>query len=156
VWGLRGARKTQLVLDYVQQYRTDYKAIFWMEAGQKESLERDFVNLYYTLFRLKGGNTNEIASVEEVVVTVKSWFASRQGPWLVVFNSADAIDNPNTKDYIDIKHFIPNIASLHVIITTRSKTAKDMTRLDGVHMGEMEEVEATELFYRYSRLQQDD
>jgi len=46
VWGLGGAGKTQLVLDYVRQYRTDYKATFWIEAGRKESLERDFVNLY--------------------------------------------------------------------------------------------------------------
>ena len=50
MWGLGDAGKTQLVLDYVRQYRTDYKATFWVEAGRKESLERDFVNLYQALF----------------------------------------------------------------------------------------------------------
>ncbi|EFQ86507.1 hypothetical protein PTT_18230 [Pyrenophora teres f. teres 0-1] len=40
VWGLGGAVKTQLVLDYVRQHRAEYKATFWIEAARKESLER--------------------------------------------------------------------------------------------------------------------
>ena len=35
VWGLGGAGKTQLVLDYVQQHRAEYKATFWIKAGRK-------------------------------------------------------------------------------------------------------------------------
>lgn len=38
VYGLGGAGKSQLVLNYVRTYREDYSAIFWIEAGQKESL----------------------------------------------------------------------------------------------------------------------
>jgi hypothetical protein len=99
---------------------------------------------------MKRGEANESVSVEDAVIAVKSWFAGRQGPWLVVFDGADTSDNPKAKEYIDIKHFIPNVASLHVIVTTRSKTVKDMTRLDGVQVGEIEVGQATELFYRYS------
>ncbi|KAJ5875173.1 TPR-like protein [Penicillium subrubescens] len=35
-------------------------------------------------------------------------------------------------------------------------TAKDMTRLEGVEVGEMDDLEAEELFYRYSRLERND
>jgi ATP/maltotriose-dependent transcriptional regulator MalT len=46
VSGLGGSGKSQLVLNYVREYRMDYKAIFWVEAGQKESIERDFLQIY--------------------------------------------------------------------------------------------------------------
>jgi hypothetical protein len=39
VHGLGGSGKSQLVLNYVQEYREDYLTIFWVEAGQKESIE---------------------------------------------------------------------------------------------------------------------
>jgi nucleoside phosphorylase/tetratricopeptide (TPR) repeat protein len=155
VWGLGGAGKTQLVLDYVRQYRTDYKTRFWIEAGRKESLERDFVDLYQTLFGMQMVTRKEMVSVDNAVIGVKSWFSGRQGPWLMVFDGADTIENEEAREYIDIKHFIPDVASLHVIVTSRSGTAKDMTRLEGVRVGEMEEAQAAELFYRYSQLQRD-
>src|SRR5271163_4419049 len=50
VYGLGGAGKSQLVLNYVRTYREDYSAIFWIEAGQKESLERDYLQIYALLF----------------------------------------------------------------------------------------------------------
>ena len=43
VWGLGGAGKTQLVLNYLRRHRTEYKATFWIEAGRKELVKRDFV-----------------------------------------------------------------------------------------------------------------
>ena len=46
VWGLGGAGKTQLVLDYLRCYRNEYKATFWIQTGSRESIERDFVHIY--------------------------------------------------------------------------------------------------------------
>ena len=156
VWGLGGAGKTQLVLDYVRQYRTNYKATFWIEAGRKESLERDFVNLYQTLFGIQMVAGQETVSVDGAVIGVKSWFSGQQGPWLIVFDGSDTIENEQASEYIDIKRFIPDVASLHAIVTSRSSTAKDMTQMAGVQVGNMEEVQAVELFYRYSRLRRND
>ena len=144
------------MLDYVRQYRTDYKATFWIEAGRKESLERDFINLYRTLFGIQMVAGQETVSVDSAVVGVKSWFAGQRGPWLMVFDGADVIENEEASEYIDIKRFFPDAASLHIIVTSRSSTAKDMTRLEGVQVGDMEEAQAAELFYRYSQLRCDD
>lgn len=154
VWGLGGAGKTQLVLDYVRRHRTEYRATFWLEAGRKESLQRDFVHLYHTLFVLQASVGAEAAtvSVEDAVTGVKSWFSGRQGPWLMVFDGADAIDDSEASDFVNIRHFVPNVASLHVIITSRSSTAADMTEVKGVQVGEMEEAQAAELFHQYSEL----
>jgi late competence protein required for DNA uptake (superfamily II DNA/RNA helicase) len=38
VWGLGGAGKTQLVLDYVQQHRAEYKATFWIACTRRCSV----------------------------------------------------------------------------------------------------------------------
>ena len=43
VWGLGGAGKSQLILDYLQKYRGDYKVTFWIEAARRELIERDFL-----------------------------------------------------------------------------------------------------------------
>jgi hypothetical protein len=66
--------------------------------------------------------------VDDAVTEVKSWFSGRQGPWLMVFDGADSIDNSQSSGYINMEHFIPNATSLHVIVTSRSSTTKDMTR----------------------------
>ncbi|CAI6226945.1 unnamed protein product [Periconia digitata] len=155
VWGLGGAGKTQLVLDYVQRHRTEYKATFWIEVASKESLERDFINLYRMLFGLATSAGTETISIDDAVTGVKSWFSGRQGPWLMVFDGADAIEDSKAHNFVNIKHFIPDVASLHVIMTSRSSTAANMTRMDGVQVGEMEGAQAVELFYRYTRLPRD-
>lgn len=70
----------------------------------------------------------------------------------MVFDGADTIEDEKANGYINIKHFIPSTAALDVIITSRSSTAKDMTRLEGVQVGEMEAGQAAELFQKYARI----
>jgi hypothetical protein len=115
----------------VREYKAEYMATFWIEAGQKESLERDFVSLYRTLYGIQMAVGEETVSVKSAVIGIKNWFCRREGPWPMVLDGADSIENQEASGYIDIKRFIPNVAGLHVIITSRSRTAKDMTRLEG-------------------------
>ncbi|KAK3939624.1 P-loop containing nucleoside triphosphate hydrolase protein [Diplogelasinospora grovesii] len=49
LWGLGGAGKSQLVLSYLQQYRDDYDATFWIQAGLPVSIDRDFLEIYRLL-----------------------------------------------------------------------------------------------------------
>lgn len=45
----------------------------------------------------------------------------------MVFDSADVIEGKKAIEYIDIRHLIPDVALLHVLITSRNSTAKAMT-----------------------------
>ncbi len=45
----------------------------------------------------------------------------------MVFDGTDTIENKEASEYIDIKHFIPDVISLHVIVTSQSSMAKDIT-----------------------------
>jgi hypothetical protein len=148
VWGLGGAEKIQLVLDYFQRYRNEYKATFWIEVGGKELIERDYLYIYRLLFDVHVLIGQEMVKIDDIVWAVKNWFSERRDRWLFVFNGADAIDNKDLSDYVDLRHFIPDSPYLHILITTRSRTAKDMSLLEGVEVGEMNESQAVELFFK--------
>ena len=71
VWGLGGAGKTQLVLSYVQQHRQEYNASFWVEAGRKETVERDFLQIHHLLFDVTTPGANTV-KIEDAVLAVKT------------------------------------------------------------------------------------
>ena len=152
VWGLGGAGKSQLVLNYIREYRRDYAAVFWIEAGSKESIERDYIQIYRLLYSRQMDTGPGMVKVEDAVPAVKRWFHGREGRWLVVLDSADTIDNDRDKSYIDLEYFLPDAPGVHVVITSRSSTAKGMTTLDTVEVAEMEPSEAIELFQRYAKM----
>ena len=153
VWGLGGAGKTQLVLNYLRQHQNDYKATFWIEAGRKESIERDFVYLYQLLFGVQMTTSQEVIRADDAVAGVKSWLSSKSSDrWLLVLDGVDVVDDEKDDEYVDVMHYVPESRLLDVIVTTRSRTAKDMTALDGVEVSEMEEDQAVSLFYALSKL----
>ncbi|KAB5522861.1 P-loop containing nucleoside triphosphate hydrolase protein [Coniochaeta sp. 2T2.1] len=49
VWGLGGGGKSQLALSYLQHYRDDYDATFWIQAGQPASIDRDLLEIHRLL-----------------------------------------------------------------------------------------------------------
>ena len=154
VWGLGGAGKSQLVLNYIREYRQDYSAVFWIEAGSKESIERDYIQIYRLLYGRPLGAGQEIVKVEDAVPAVKCWFHGREGRWLVVLDSADTIDNDRHRCYIDLEYFLPDAPGVHVVITSRSSTAKEMTTLEAVKVADMEPPEAVELFQRCAKIEE--
>ncbi|KAG8525595.1 uncharacterized protein KY384_009239 [Bacidia gigantensis] len=146
VWGLGGSGKSQLVLNYIDKYKQDYTGVFWVEAGSKETLERDYIQIYQLLYgRLTAADQGTV-KVEDAVLGVKRWFQGRQGRWLLVLDSADTIDDSQDKEFIDLHYFLPEARSLHIIITSRSSTVKEITRLDAIYVAEMASSEAIELF----------
>ena len=141
------------MLNYLREYRQDYAAIFWLEAGQKESIERDYAQIYRQLFEPGVWRGGEVLGMEYVVPAVKKWLYTQVGRSLVVFDSADAIDESDDASYIDLNYFLPDAPSVDIIITTRSARAREMTELEAVEVGEMEESEAADLFTKCSQLQ---
>ena len=127
--------------------------MFWIEAGQKETIERDYLSMYRLLSGRAAGRLDS-PTIEEAVIMVKSWFHSRSGRSLVIFDSADAIDNADDASYIDLEYFLPDAPSVDVIITTRSSRAQEMTALEALEAADMEPAEAVELFRSSAKLGQ--
>ena len=153
VWGLGGAGKSQLVLNYIREHREDYAAIFWIEYGSRESIEFDYIQIHQLLYGRSLGLGQNFVKAEDAIPAVKSWFHGRKGRWLVVLDSADRIDNPDDQSYIDLTYFLPDAPGVHIVITSRSATAKEMTFLEAVEVAGLEPSEAVDLFRRCAKLQ---
>ncbi|KAI9743535.1 MAG: Kinesin light chain 3 [Claussenomyces sp. TS43310] len=152
VYGIGGAGKTQLVLDYVRTFRDDYTAVFWIEAGQKESLERDYLLIYSLLFDKCDSLNNEKDPAHQVVNAIQRWLQGRAGRWLFVLDGADSIFNPDDDSYIYLRRYLPQGPSVDIIITTRSSVAQGMTELLCPRVARMATEEAVALFIRRSEL----
>ncbi|CEJ93674.1 hypothetical protein VHEMI09249 [[Torrubiella] hemipterigena] len=150
VYGLGGAGKSQLALSYLQQYRGEYDATFWIQAGQATSVEQDFLRIAH---QLPGGMKLEgQPSADEIILAVHSWFNRRPGKWLFVFDGADELDDMDDVHFVDIDLYIPGSARAHVIVTSRSTIARDLSTFEGVEVCELEDMQARELFYKCSGL----
>lgn len=77
VWGLGGAGKAQLVLCYLQRYRSQCKSTLWVEASRKTTIERDFVGIHQVLFDVPVAEMQDAIKLEHAIVRVKS-FCSRR------------------------------------------------------------------------------
>lgn len=107
VWGLGGSGKSQLTLNYIREYRQDYTAAFWIEAGQKGAVERDYIQIHRLLFGglATGGGA---VKLENMVPAVKSWFYQQSERSLLVLDSVDSIDDADNSSYVNLEYFIPD------------------------------------------------
>lgn len=84
-------------------------------------------------------------------MAVKRWSHGRTVRPLVVLDSADAIDDGDDESYINLEFFLPDAPTADVIITTRLAWAAEMMTLGAAEVGEVETMEAAELFQKCAK-----
>ncbi|KAI6747682.1 hypothetical protein HG531_008224 [Fusarium graminearum] len=150
VWGMGGAGKSQLALSYVQRYRTEYNATFWIQADHTASVDRDFLAIY----RLLVDTTQPLSDPkpEDVKREVLGWFARASEKYLVIFDGADSLHQTD-EDFVDLSQYCPGSSNTHIIITSRSSIAKSRSTFEGVSVEELEEAQSVELFLACAEIQ---
>ncbi|KEF54989.1 uncharacterized protein A1O9_08641 [Exophiala aquamarina CBS 119918] len=101
----------------------NYGVVFWVEAGQKETIERDYIQIFKQLFPKLARSSRSSINPEEAVPAVKSWFKQQHRRSLLVVDSADAVDDEDDPSYIHLHHYLPDAPKVDIIITTRSSQA---------------------------------
>jgi tetratricopeptide (TPR) repeat protein len=145
VCGLGGAGKSQLVLNYVEDFKDDYTATFWIDASSKERLEADYKQIHNLLLR----PTRVDTAIDTCVTEIRRWCQARPtGRHLFALDSADSIDDQQSPEYIDLQEYVVGAASADVVITTRVQSAKEMTTLAAVQVAELTPDESREIFIR--------
>ncbi|SPJ73908.1 related to kinesin light chain [Fusarium torulosum] len=150
VWGMGGAGKSQLALSYLQHYRTEYDATFWIQADQTASIDRDFLAIYRLLVETTSSLSDP--NPEDVKREVLSWFARVSGKYLVIFDGADSLHQTD-KGFVALSEYCPGSSNIHIIITSRTSIAKYMSTFEGVSVGELEESQSVELFLNCAEIQ---
>ncbi|EXL66121.1 hypothetical protein FOPG_17688 [Fusarium oxysporum f. sp. conglutinans race 2 54008] len=150
VCGMGGVGKSQLALSYLQRYRTEYDATFWIQADQTASIDREFLAIY----RLLAETTSSLSdpNPEDVKREVLGWFARASGKYLVIFDGADSLHQTD-KGFVGLSEYCPGSPNTHIIITSRSSIAKSMSTFEGVSVEELEESQSVELFLTCAEIQ---
>ncbi|RPB28762.1 hypothetical protein L211DRAFT_888236, partial [Terfezia boudieri ATCC MYA-4762] len=133
-----GMGKTQLALEYIYQYYTDYSSVFWINAATDQTTILGFTQIMQRLIQHHAEGTSE---AQYVVDAVKRWFALLGTTnWLLVF---DNLDDP---DLVDIEEYIPACNHGTVIITSRRRDLQQDCR--GFEVQQIQTIEAIQLLLK--------
>ena len=142
------------MLNYVQEVRSTYSGVFWIDASNRDAVEREFGYLYRILFKLPSQKDQDLPKIDVLILLVRDWFVQRAEKFLLVFDGADNIENTEDPSYVNLNNFIPQGGSVDVIVTTRISTARHFGSFS-VEVHEMEKDEASTLLCKSSRLVQE-
>jgi predicted ATPase len=107
ITGLGGVGKTQLAVEYVSRYGTEYDVIWWMRAGKQTDLPTAYASLAGPLQLLESATSTPVA----LHAAVRRWL--EQHPrWLLVFDDAAEVQA--------VSNYLPRGGSGHVLITSRN------------------------------------
>ncbi|EEU40088.1 uncharacterized protein NECHADRAFT_76027 [Fusarium vanettenii 77-13-4] len=148
--GIGGAGKSQLARSYLQEYGNKYDATFWIHAISPAALERSFQDIYSTL-------PNPVplppdSPPGKVRAAVLRWFFQNSGNWLLLFDEADGLSERDD-NFIRISNYIPRGKNVHVIITSRSSMARDLSTYDGIEIRTLKPPEAVKLFLACAKIE---
>lgn len=119
--GLGGIGKTQVALEYVHRFKTDYDLIWWMDCGQPEFVNASLADLeprMRTDFDLGGQPTTDTAEATRQVLQMLE--QGRTGlRWLLIYDNAEDIGA--------IRPYVPSGGG-DILITSRSRDWEDVAR----------------------------
>jgi tetratricopeptide (TPR) repeat protein len=105
--GLGGVGKTQLAVEYVYCHAAEYDVVWWVRAEEPTTLAADYASLAGPLdLRQKDEPDQRV-----VVEAVRRWLGQNAG-WLLVFD--------NARDSTEVRGYLPQAATGHVLITSRN------------------------------------
>lgn len=112
-----GIGKTQLALEYVHRYRSEYEVVWWIQSGQPQFVNTALVDLGSALTAkfgtLVGAGAGATAENDALAVVDALGQGRPVGRWLLVFDNAN--------DAAAVSKFVPG-GEGHVLITSRERT----------------------------------
>lgn len=106
--GLGGVGKSQIALEYVHQYASDYDAVWWIPAERPEQIRQALVELAERL-HLQAGLESNIA-VPRVLEALRTGRPCRN--WLLVFDNAEDLET--------VRPFFPTDGPGRILVTSRN------------------------------------
>ncbi|RKQ91491.1 hypothetical protein C8N24_1313 [Solirubrobacter pauli] len=102
LYGLGGAGKTALAIEFAHRFTADYRVAWWIDASSPERVAQGYVQLAAALGVIPG---------HDPIAYAREWFAAHEG-WLLVLDGAE---HPDV-----LEPLMPRERRGHVLITSRS------------------------------------
>ncbi|MGC5380361.1 hypothetical protein ACPXB1_17995 [Micromonospora sp. DT68] len=134
--GLSGIGKTSIAAAWAADRADDYKAVFWIDASDKASLENSFRSVSFWLER--NGDTDMPG--DPLLDRVQGGLAALRQPWLIVFD--------NAPDSRTIKPWLPRSGLGHALVTTTDPTAWHGPYVSRITVPSMTPTQSTQLLKR--------
>lgn len=111
--GLGGVGKTQVALEYVHRFMSDYDLVWWVACEQPQFIDASLADLGEGMQNSFGINAPPAADAIEASRVVLRLLSERQGAqrWLLVFDNADDVEA--------VRPYLPSGGG-HVLITSRN------------------------------------
>ena len=128
VHGEAGVGKSQLSIEFVRRYATDFSSVFWVDGTTEESLTWRIATLQR---HLKGHEfspeaqlyTRSSAHLRRAVVGLLRWFSIKENNrWLLIIDGlmTEALSSDDDVQTVKLESFLPTADQGSVLITTRS------------------------------------
>lgn len=137
--GLGGVGKTQIAIEYTYRYASEYEVVWWVRSETAATLGADYASLASEL----GLPEKDAAEQQVVVDAVRLWLREHSG-WLLVFDNAEKQE--------DIRPYLPQGGTGHVLITSRNQVWGRLASLLSLDVFERDE----SVEFLQSRPRQDD
>jgi serine/threonine protein kinase/tetratricopeptide (TPR) repeat protein len=111
--GLGGIGKTQIAIEYVYRYPSEYRYIFWVRGETREKMRSDFASLA-SILELKEQHEQQL-----IIEAVRSWMR-KNSHWLLIIDNIEDLKHART--------ILPSIARGHILLTTRTQTTGNIAR----------------------------
>jgi cellulose biosynthesis protein BcsQ len=95
--GLGGVGKTQVALEYLHRFKSDYDLIWWVECGQAQFIDAQLADLADQLTEVFSVAPPAAATIEEKARFVLTMLARPRGArpvedWLLIFDNAEDVE----------------------------------------------------------------
>ena len=140
IYGIGGIGKTQVAIEYVYQYETQYDGIYWINASDQAALLSGFQEI--------GSMTGCVSTATdlepiEVAKGVLSWLRREQN-WLVVIDNLD--------DITVVAGFLPQTGPhQHTLITTRNPNSSGIPA-EGLEVPLLDSADSVDLLCTLSNI----
>ena len=130
--GLGGIGKSQLAIEFAKKHRSDYTAVFWLNAKTEDTLKGSFsanarrLPKEFLNQELLNGPQNE-ETLSSTLHEMKTWLSlPGNDRWLLIYDNVDNPQIPDNKRQLayDIRPYFPEAHQGSILVTTRWRTLR--------------------------------
>ncbi len=127
--GMAGVGKSQLAIEYIYKFKSEYDVIFWINADNGDNIYNGYLDLAKSL-----NIASKSLTTEEVIRELFLWMYNEN--WIIILD--------NVENYSDVVDILPKHYNGHILITSKNPNCKSIS--DSVNLELFNDDEVNEFY----------